>query len=152
MRPQPPFWMTTLALGGIACPASAEIIQFEGTLEVGCTLFVSDGELAPNTEYTTISTEEAGGQPADLAVWPVGGAARVQFAAPQFHSSTQISGVTPEIKWYSESGLLSNYSSAPSESSPSSSPDVFKIDARAIKGEGFPAGDYLIDVVATCSA
>lgn len=152
MRPQPLFWMNAMALGGIACPASAEIIQFEGTLEVGCTMLVSDGSLAPNFEYTRISSEETGGQSAILQVLPMGGATRVQFSPPQLHSSTQLTDVTPEVKWSSESGLFKDYASWASESAEISAHDVFEIDARAIRADGFPAGDYLIDIVATCSS
>ena len=52
--------------GALTFPASiqAEPINFRATLLVSCIIVVTDGALAPNGDYTLLSSENTGGLPA----------------------------------------------------------------------------------------
>ncbi len=143
-----------IAIAGLvaAGTAHAEQIKFSGTVEVGCSLQVQDGLLAINRTYSRLATDQAGGSPARLTVTAVGGTAHVAFSAPQWGTTAPSRSLPPTIQFTSNRGASQSYTEqATSPVAVGSSGDVFTIHARADNPFGFPAGDYEITTIATCT-
>lgn len=139
--------------GTLVCSSGlhAETIKFDTTLAAVCTLVVTDGALAPNTDYTSLSSENLGGSAASITVTALGGNPTLAFAAPTITSSEDVSSVTPQIKYTSLDGASQDYTSASSTSNSSDLADVYVVNAKAESISGFDAGDYSIATVVTCS-
>jgi len=132
--------------------ASAETIRFAGVLDAGCTLIVTDGLLAANSDYTILSSEEVGGESARLDVTPLGGAVKIDFGPLIFNSDTVTYPTKTEIKWRTQSGFSRGYSDPAPQQYLSSNPEIYEVDVRATAPGGFDAGDFEILTIATCSS
>ena len=139
--------------GALTFPASiqAEPINFRATLLVSCIIVVTDGALAPNGDYTLLSSENTGGLPATATVTALGGAPRLTFTAPTITSSADVTGVTPQIRYVSPGGANQPYTSSQTTYNQSGLLGTYTVNAQASKPTGFNVGTYTIGTVLTCS-
>lgn len=140
-----------LTLAVYAAPATAETVSLEATLEVSCTFVVTDGTLAPNGDYTELSSESSGGVAAQVLVTALGGDPVITFAAPSLTATGNVAGVVPQIKYSSTDGASQAYTSSSSFSASTRGVDTYTVHARAADASGFEAGDYAVTTVVTCS-
>lgn len=131
--------------------AQAEPINFRATLLVSCIIVVTDGTLAPNGDYTSLSSENVGGLPATAAVTALGGSPRLTFTAPTITSSADVTGVTPQIRYTSLGGANQAYTSSQTTYDQSGLLGTYTVSAQASKPSGFNVGTYTIGTVLTCS-
>ena len=141
-----------IAAVAVANPAAAhaETIRFGVNLELSCTMVVEHGELAPNSDYTQISSENAGGKPATLQVTALGGLPKISFAGPSTIGWNLQAGTLAELRYTSTEGVAQGFTSRPTSVRLSSQSDDFEIHARAIYAPGFRHGPYAISTTATC--
>lgn len=139
------------ALGLMATPANADTISFGATLDVACIFVVTDGTLAPNADYTSLSSENTGGSAAQVVLTALGGTPMVSFSTPNVSGSGDVSGVTPQVRYTSLDGANQAYTSAASSSSASDLADTYTVHAKIEDAGGFDAGDYTVTTVVTCS-
>lgn len=142
---------SAIAAATFAVPSRAETVNLDASLQVSCSFVVTDGALAPNSDYTQLSSQNSGGSPAQVVVTALGGSPTITFAAPSITSTNDVSGVTPEISYSSLDGAAQTYTSSESFSTSSDLADIYTVDARAADPGGFDAGDYTITTVVTCS-
>ncbi|MXO50296.1 hypothetical protein GRI42_03145 [Erythrobacter gaetbuli] len=135
----------------LAAPIAAEPVAFDASLLATCSLIVSDGALAPNTDYTSLSSENSGGAAATVTVTALGSDPTLSFGAPTITSTNDVSGISPQIRYTSLDGASQAYTSAQSTSTSSDLADVYTVHAKAEDPGGFAAGDYSIVTVVTCS-
>ena len=134
-----------------ASPAGAEPVTFDASLVVTCTLVVTDGTLTPNSDYTSLSSENLGGDAASVTVTALGGDPTLTFDAPTITSTNDVSAATAQIKYSSLDGASQAYTSTQSTSTASDLADIYTIHAKADDAGGFAAGDYSVATVVTCS-
>ncbi|UOR14653.1 hypothetical protein [Qipengyuania aquimaris] len=135
----------------LASPVCAEPITFDASLVVTCTLVVTDGTLAPNSDYTSLSSENLGGAAASVTVTALGGDPTLTFDAPTITSTNDVSAATAQIKYSSLDGASQAYTSTQSTSTASDLADVYTVHAKADDAGGFDAGDYSVATAVTCS-
>lgn len=147
--------LATLAAvaGTLTLPTAvqAEPVSFRATLLVSCVIVVTDGVLAPNGDYTSLSSENVGGLPATAVVTALGGSPRLTFTAPTITSSADVSGVTPQIKYTSLGGANQPYTSSQTTYNQVGLLGTYTVNAQALKPSTFDAGNYTVGTVLTCS-
>lgn len=141
-----------LAALATATPAAAVEVSLTGLVINTCVLTVpTPGLLALSSDGMRLGSQEGiGGAPATLSVVAAGTAPTLSFAAPTLAGPTGSDGATTEVAFASlASGANQPYTASASTAS-SALIDIFTINGRVMREEGFPSGNYAVTVTVTC--
>ena len=144
-----------LAATHISAVAATDTIPFSGTVDPVCTILVdSPGTIAPNTDHTALSSQEAGGSPGVATIQTSNANFSVSTTAPTVFTSAPTGGDTDVTfaTFYSASGATTLDNIAGSSASVlDQGTTTLSVDLTATKASGtFPDGNYAADVVVTC--
>lgn len=135
---------------GLASVADAASVTFTGSVTNTCVINLTlPGTLGLASSGTTLSSEEAGGSNAIMAVIATGSAPVLQFSAPALAGPTT-SGTTKMISYTSLSGTTQAYTADASSITLSRLLDTVTVKARATNADGFASGTYTISSTVTC--
>lgn len=149
--------MARIGLGGMAtllmaAPLGATDVSLSASVQNQCTLTLdAAGAMASNGDGTVLSSEEAGGGGADLAVVAVGAVPTITFGAPTLSAPAGDSGSTAEISYTSIGGASQTYTNQQTSSSQGILLDAYTVHGRVLNASGFAAGSYTVTTIVTCS-
>lgn len=138
----------------VAVPACAQAVPvtFTGAVVNQCVLtLTTPGTLALSSGGTSLSSDEAGGISAVLAVVATGSNPVLAFGAPTLAGpSTSAAGATKEIAYTSLGGAAQAYTSGSSSFTTNRLLDTVTLRGRATNSAGFASGTYTLSTTVTC--
>lgn len=136
----------------LAAPAPAAEVTLRGSLLPSCILTLStEGRLTASGDPTMMGSEEAGGNPALMAVVAVGATPTITFSAPVIDGPGGLDGgAQAQIRYTSLGGSNQPYTGTTSSSAQVRLLDTFTIHARIVSPNGFAAGNYAVRSTTTC--
>lgn len=139
-------------LVALPAPLCAAAVTFTGAIANLCVLTLSTpGTLGVSTDGTELSSSEAGGVKAVLAVVSTGTNPTVSFTAPSLTGPTaSVTGATKSLSYASPGGAAQGATSGSYAYTMNRLLDTLTIDARATNPAGFATGTYTISSTATC--
>lgn len=136
----------------IVSPIHAATITFTGAVANTCVINISTpGVLAMAAAGTTLSSEEALGTNAILAVIATGTAPQLQFTLPVLGGpAASIAAASTQMAYTSPGGAAQAYTPSASNYTMNRLLDTITVKAKATNSDGFASGTYTISSTVTC--
>lgn len=146
--------LTSLAAGIAlaAAPASAATVSFSGVVANLCVLtLTTPGLMGVSADGTLLSSREAGGLKAVMAVVATGTNPQISFTAPQLTGpGASTAGATTLLGYTSLGGGNHPLSAGASTYTANRLLDTITIDGAALSSSGFVTGNYTLSSTVTC--
>lgn len=141
------------AVAVFATPVQGATVSLSGTVLNSCVLTLpTPGLLVPDAQGTTLRSDAGvGARAATLTVAAVGASPSLSFSAPQYSGPSGVSVDSVQYAYQSAGSGASRGFAATSSTASSHLIDVFTINGKIARAEGFPTGSYGMTVDVTCS-